>query len=188
MSGPIWNPLTFPVNFVLFGGKETPGLADVSGADSPRKWDERIAPGMGGAFLIVMGRPLIHFSVKVRLYTDQDWQDWYQFIPALRKYPKRQGAALPGTPPPAAHAIDVWHPWLSDAGIASCVIADILQPVENTPGEWMHEIKCIEFRQPKPVIAPVKAAKTSPEILDPVDQEILTKRKRLESLNQELAR
>lgn len=156
-----WNPLKEPVDYAIIAGKRTPGICDIVGASSPRKWDERDGYGLSGATLWFKGVGLAHFSIKLRLYTDQDWEDWYAFKPLverppLGKWPKSK---------------DIHHPLLVDLGIKSIVIEDLLQ-AERTDdsGEWTQEIKAIEFRTPKFTLAKPDGSAATPA--DPVEQEI----------------
>lgn len=156
-----WNPLDEPIDWIVLGGVRSPGLADVVGANSPRKWDERGGYGLSGAIVWFHGLGLSHFSVRFRLYTDQDWEEWREFFlplvakPPLGKRPK---------------ALDIWHPLLQDLGIRAVVVEDVLQPEQTNDGEWTAEIKFIEFRRPKFGMGKPDAAEATPA--DPVEQEI----------------
>lgn len=154
----IWNPIDEPQDWVDFAGKRTPGIAEVVGASSPRSWDERDSYAVSGAFLVYHGKRLSHFSVKVRLYTVEDWNDWAAFEPVIRRLPRR------GRP---AQAIDISHPLLAAIPIRAVVVEDILQPEQTGDGEWTIEIKLIEFRAP--VIAQAKAEGAVATPADPED-------------------
>lgn len=157
----LWNPLDEPQDWVDFAGQQTPGLADVVGAGTPRSWDERDSYAVAGAFLVYHGKKLSHFSVRVRLYTTQDWDDWWAFLPFINKLPRR------GRP---AQAIDITHPLLAALNIRAVVVEDILQPEQTADGEWTIEIKLIEFRAPVISVAKADAAKATPA--DPEDAEV----------------
>lgn len=156
-----WNPIAEPQDYVDFAGIASPGIADVIGSSSPRSWDERDSYAVAGAFLVYHGKKLSHFSVKLRLYTVDDWNGWWALEPVLSKLPRRGVAAK---------AIDVTHPLLAANKIRAAVVEDIMQPEQTNDGEWTIEIKMIEFRAP--VIAAVKAdgAKATPA--DPEDAQL----------------
>lgn len=154
----LWNPIDEPQDWVDFAGRRTPGIAEVVGAGSPRNWDERDSYAVAGAFLVYHGKKLSHFSVRVRLYTQQDWADWWAFVPTISALPRR------GRP---AQAIDITHPILAAIPIRAVVVEDILQPEQTNDGEWTIEIKLIEFRPPIYSQAKAEGAVATPA--DPED-------------------
>jgi len=167
-----WNPLQHGTNYAIIQGVKTPGVLDVVGADAPRKWDERPGYGLSGAWLIYCGDGLSHFSLKFRLYSVQDWLDWWAFHPIVAKRPKPvvRGDQFYA----AVDAISIWHPYLDALGIHSIVVENELEPVltEDT-GEHTIEVKVAQFRAPKgPAAAKPVAAKPTPAP-DPVEQKII---------------
>jgi hypothetical protein len=83
-----FDPLSSPVNYALLAGVRTPGICEVVGADSPRKIDVRRSYAMGGATAVYRGIDLSRPTLMLRLYTEQDWQDWAAFAPlVLRELP-----------------------------------------------------------------------------------------------------
>lgn len=171
-----WNPITEPWDFVDFAGQSTPGIAEVRGAGTPRRWDEAESVGFSGAFLTYHGQKLSHFSVLIRLTTTQDWLDWHGFYPLVKKVPlgKRQ------------RPIDVMHPFLTELGIHSAVVEDVLQPeLIDDSGVWQIEIQMIEYRSPRIALAAAEGAKADPA--DPEDAEIEENRQQMDALAKELA-
>jgi hypothetical protein len=159
------NPYDQPIDLVLVNRKASPGRAVVEGASDPRKWDERTGFALGGSTLFYTGFQQAHFSVKVYLYTPAQWAEWYEWVKPLQKKPKR--VLTPDGVAPVARgdfgAFDIWHPFLEKLGIKSAVVEEIMQPVlTDESGEWMHEIKMISFRNPKPAIAKPKAPDAPP--------------------------
>lgn len=155
-----WDPLIEPADKIWLAQRWSPGLCDISGANSPREWEERKGYGYSGALIIFRGVGLAHFSVKFRLYTSQDWIDWALFKPLVDK-------------PPYGHrprAIDIWHPLLVDQGIYAVGVEDLGQPEQTQDGEWTIEIKFVEYRQPKYSQATPDGAKATPA--DPFEQRI----------------
>ncbi len=155
-----WNPLDEPADKVWLAQRWSPGLVDIDGADSPRNWEEMPGYGWSGALLRFKGIGLAHFSIKLRLYTAQDWIDWAVFKPLVDRPPL-------GRRP---RALDVWHPLLVDQGIYSLVVENLGQPMQTDSGEWTIEIKCIEYRMPKYSLATPSGAAATP--VDPYEQEI----------------
>lgn len=153
-----WNPITQWQDDCNLGGHTVPGICEVVGAGSPRQWDEQKGPGMSGAFVVFHGKKLAHFSIKTRLYSVEDWNEWDAFKPFIEAIPlgRLQGA------------FDITHPITAAVNIRSVVIEEILAPIQTGDGEWTIEIKLIEFRKPKLSIAKpdgAQAEKKDPEEL-----------------------
>jgi hypothetical protein len=158
-----WDPITQPVDYILLANKRSPGFADVSGATSPRKYDELKGHGQSGATLVFLGIAPAKFTVKLRLYTVQDWADWDAWRPLVDK--------APGGKKPTA--LDIWHPHLVPLGIKSVVVESISQPEQTGEGEWTIEIVFLPYIEPTPARAKPKGSKASAAApVDPVDQEI----------------
>jgi hypothetical protein len=156
-----WNPLDQPVDFIKLAGDRSPGIADVAGAGSPRKWDEAQGYGLSGSTLRFTGLGLAKFDVKLRLYTRAHWAAWHAWKRHVQKPPL-------GKRP---RALDIWHPCLEDLEIKSVVVEDVLQPeLTDDRGEWTIAIKFIQFRLPKLTLAKPEASKAQP--LDAADQTI----------------
>lgn len=168
-----WDPITQPQDYVRILGFRSPGLATVTGASSPRHWDERKGYGLSGAFVVYRGKGLSHFEVRLRLLTPQDWADWEAWKP------------LVDVPPPTrpALALSIQHPLLDQVGINECVVEDVSQPEQTDDGEWTITIKMVEFRRPKLTLAKPEGAAATPT--DPVEEEVI---KPLMDQAEELAR
>jgi hypothetical protein len=155
-----WNPLDEPVDYIVLAGKKSPGLADVVGANAPRRWDERKGYGLSGAVLIYRGLALSQFSVRIRLYTTADWDAWSTWKALVDKAPL-------GT---RAKAMDITHPFLEALGIVSVVVDDVLQPEQTGDGEWTIEIKFREYRGHTFTLSKPEGSTATPA--DPVEAEI----------------
>lgn len=169
MSGDLavtWDPITSPCDYILLAGIKSPGLADVSGASSVRRWDEREGFGISGAFSVFKGRGLAHFSVKLRLYSDTDWAAWYAWKQIVDKLPTRRGGDGKDS-----GVLDIWHPLLEGLDIKAVAAAEVMQPEQTDNGEWTIEIKFLEFRYPKIALAKPEAAAATP--VDPVEEKII---------------
>jgi hypothetical protein len=161
-----WDPIGAPCDYILLAGKRSPGLADVRGASSPRAWDEREGFGLSGAFSVFKGRRLAHFAVHLRLYTPQDWLDWYAWKPLVDKLPTRRGGGGKDS-----GAMDIWHPVLEALDIRAVAVAEVMQPEQLEAGEWAVEIKFIEFRHPKVTLATPEGSTATP--VDPIEENII---------------
>lgn len=155
-----WDPITKPVDYILLSGKRSPGLAEVTGATSPRRYDERRGYGLSGATVVFRGIGLTRFTVKLRLYTEIDWADWDAWKPLIDRPPV-------GTRP---RSLDIWHPHLEALEVKSCVVEDVAQPEQTADGEWTIELKFIQYRRPVLALAKPEGSKAAP--VDPVDQRI----------------
>lgn len=155
-----WNPLDEPMDKIWLAQQWSPGICDISGANSPREWEERKGYGLSGAIVIFRGVGLAHFSVKLRLYTTQDWNEWAAFKPLVDRPPY-------GRRP---RALDIWHPILVDQGIYAVGIEDLGQPDQTADGEWTIEIKMVEYRFPKYALAKPEGAAATPK--DPFEEQI----------------
>lgn len=159
-----WDPLVSPCDYITLARRKSPGIAEVSGASSPRKWDEREGYGITGSLSVFKGRGLAHFSVTLKLYTVQDWIDWYAWKPIVDKLPTRRGGGGKDS-----GALDISHPLLEGLDIKAVGVAEVMQPVQTGDGEWSIEIKFIEFRHPVIALAKPEGAEATP--VDPIEEE-----------------
>jgi hypothetical protein len=170
-----WTPLHRPINYVEFAGVRTPGMAEVVGASSPRKWEKVESVGWSGAFLKYHGLELSSFSVHVRLYTRAEWLAWHRFAPLVHRVPLGR----------FQKPIDVWHPLLEMLGIHSVVVEDVTQATQNED-VWEIEIKLIEYRSPHVALAAARGSQATPD--DPIEADIEAQRKWNESIGAEIER
>jgi hypothetical protein len=166
-----FDPLTTPIDVVLLAfdppkgqqvaWQRSPGLATVTGAGSPRRWDQRQGYGLSGSFPVFFGTKLAEFDIELRLYTSDDWADWASWSTLVAKGPV-------GRRP---KALAIYHPWLADLDIGACVVTDVLQPVEIDNGGYLITIKCLQWRKPQIALSKPEAAKTNAST-DPIDAKI----------------
>lgn len=153
-----WDPITQPIDYFILTNKKSPGIGEIVGANSPRKWDEQQSFGWSGATLRFAGLGLSKFDAKVRLYTVADWAAWNDdFEPLMIK-------------PPAGRkpkALNIWHPFLVSKQIFSVVVADVIGPVQIDDGVWEHTIQFVQHRERRFQLAKPDAAKAEPK--DPID-------------------
>lgn len=164
-----WNPLDEPYNYVVVGGRRTPGIASLSGLGSPRKWDQRQGYGFSGATVVYKGTWLSPFKLSIALYSARDWEGWDSFFDAVLKKPPPVTSPT-SLYPPRPRALDVWHPLLERLDIRAAVVVNPHAPEQRQPGEWVAEIEMLEFRRPRLALSRPDGAQSRP--LDPVEQQI----------------
>lgn len=170
-----FQPLTNPIDYVLMAGRKSPGLAEVTAASAPQKWDIRKGYALAGARPVYRGRDVAKPVIKIRLLSDQDWTDWHAWKDIVSRPPDLV----------RPRAIDIWHPILEDLGIAAVVVADVSQPEQVGDGEWLITIKLIEYRRPNYALAVPDSAQARP--VDPIDAQIQLNDAVIQNLNQQLA-
>jgi hypothetical protein len=153
-------------DYFTLAGKRSPGIADVTGAASRRKWDIHAPHGHDGAASVYRGLECSKFSIKIRLYgdphkPDPDWQDWFAFEPIVMTPPSRQMPRM----------LDIWHPYLERLRIKSVGVVSVSQPEQTGDGEWTITIELVEFRQPKLALAKPASSKSEAS-QDPWDRQI----------------
>jgi hypothetical protein len=139
------DPLRNPEAYDTFklAGVQSPGLCKISGAGSPRSWDEQKGKGNEGASISFNGLGLAKFKVRVFLWTTKHFDDWINFATILKP-------PVNGQP---AKALDIEHPILAEPHlqIRSVVIEDVSQlDEEGDTGKFYYDIDCKAFRKPKP--------------------------------------
>jgi hypothetical protein len=151
----------YDVDKINVAGQLSPGACEISRGFAPNKWDERNGYGLSGSTLIFRGIGLATFTVKIRMWTDEqlaEWETWKQIIdrPVSRKYPR---------------ALKVWHPILEDMGVSAAIVEKRGQLTKKNTGDWEVEIYFKEYRKPKVALAAPDGAKDQKPI-DPYDQKI----------------
>jgi len=155
-----FQPLTEAIDYVLLAGRRSPGIAEIVDASSPRRWDERRGYALSGATLIFRGVGLARWKLVLRLYTDQDWEDWHSWRELVQRPPLGE----------RARHLEIVHPILEDLGVSACAVAELKQPTQGEAGEWIIEIAMIEYRVPTIALSEPEGAQDRPT--DPVDRTI----------------
>lgn len=166
-----WNPLDDPVDYFTLGGRRSAGIAAISGAGSPRKWEERGGYGMEGSILFYTGNGLAKPVAKLLLSSTKDWNDWHAFKEVVKRPPNNR----------YPKALDIWHPYLEDLEIKSVVVKNVSQPEPvGEEGAFIITIEFMQYRRRK--IALVKSEGSQATPTDPVDQQIDALTKQVEAL------
>jgi hypothetical protein len=128
-------------DFILLDGQKSPGRASITGAGSPRKWDEKGGFGYSGASLVYLGNGLSDFDVVIDLWEPSHWKEWTDFARLLEKVP--DGVL--------AKAHTIVHPLLNRAPlkITKVVIRDVTQFEQNDKGLWTARIPMKSFKLPQ---------------------------------------
>ena len=151
-----FNPELAPVDYILLAGELSPGIATISNANSPRRWDERRGYALSGARVVFRGIGLARPIITFRLSSFEEWNDWHIWTDAV-------GLARPPVGE-RSRAKDIWHPILEDLGIVSVVVEDVGQPNQTDHGIWDIAVKFIEFRRPVRTLETVGASEETPAL------------------------
>jgi hypothetical protein len=155
-----WNPIDDPIDYILLNDQRSPGVAMISGAGTPRKWQKQQGFGLSGAIVFFTGLDLSTFEVTLQLATVDDWNDWHDWKSLVQKPPL-------GTRP---RALTIWHPFLEDLDIKSVVVEDMMQPEVSDTMMGTIKIKFLQYRRPRPSFAKPDGAGN--KTLTPTEAEI----------------
>lgn len=161
-------------DYVIFpGGLKTPGVAEIVGLSSPRKWNIQQGYGLSGATTVYAGTDPVKFKILVKMWRPLDFVQWEALARLHLAKP------LPGVRPPA---LGVSHPLLNlpPHSISSIVVEDVTGPEQDEQGTWVATIHCLEWKKPlpalgKPLGAIPAASKAAPTAADLADREIQAK-------------
>lgn len=124
---------------VVLGGVEIPGLASVEDVKVSGRWDIKEAPGTDGAIETYKGYTPASWRIRVRLWTEEQWDLWQA---ALLKFRPRPGKATPG-------AFDIIHPATAAWGISSAIVTEVTGPSPGDPdGVLEFILECREYFAP----------------------------------------
>ena len=181
-------------DYVLIGGKRTPGGCSIVKAGTPRTWQIATGYGLSGATLRYTGAGLSKFDVIVTLWEDDHWADWADFATVLKRPPSSVlaalsksiftdaflGVALQNATP---SALAIKHPILTTPplSITAVVIEDVSQPTPSEWGDWDIVISCIEWR------APMASLGTVDGTIPKVEKKVLPARDQAEVVIDQLA-
>lgn len=136
------NPLRLPRqwDFVFVGGVPSPGLAKVSKAGQPWKWDEKDGPGTQGATQTYRGSRLSHFTITLTFWLEEHFDEWDRWQTLLAYDSTKKNVT----------AVDVYHPALADRGIKSIIIENIGQVEDGPkPQTWVVQIDVSQYGPPR---------------------------------------
>lgn len=171
-----WNPISEPQDFVLLAGQRTPGLAELTGFDSSRRWHVRKGYGLSGATVVFRGIDLAEKGkLLIRLTTEEDWADWEAFAPLVQRPPIGE----------RARALDISHPITDGLGIRSVVVKNVHQPTQTGDGEWTITIELIEYRRPEYALARPEGSEA--QELDAAERQMAVNSTTIMALSHELA-
>lgn len=138
-----FNPIDSPQDFVILAGQRSPGIAELQGWTSPRRWDERRGYALSGATLVYRGNALAAGKLILRLYTVEHFTGWESFREIVQRAPSGE----------RPRSMEISHPILEDLGVRSVVVEDVKQPEKGRAGEWIVEISLKEWRRTEVALA-----------------------------------
>lgn len=144
-----WSPLETPIDYAVLGGQQTPGLCDVQGLALQYRIDKQQGFATTGSYPRWLGRDLAEFKLVIRLYTQQDWDDWETFKPLVLR-------------PPKDRWLTIQHPFTSALGIVGVMVKSVSQPEEIDGGAHAITVELIEFRRPRQTYSKPDAADDKP--------------------------
>lgn len=157
-----FDPMRQPDDEIFISDRLVPGITVFKGISAPRDWEERKGFGMIGARLRYKGNKLTHFSIIVSLYTQDDWDEWNEFFPIIKRAPHPDASQMAAiTSIPSLHRamremappLSIRHPLLDEYEINQVVVEDVTAMTEDDKGVWTSEIKLIEYREPQRVLS-----------------------------------
>ena len=160
----VWTPERNPYDVVLLENVPSPGLAEIVGLSSPRKLMVQTGMGWNDAIIRFAGFKEQKFTVKLHLYTEQDWADWHAWKGLVSK---RLDSADSSISRRVASAMSIYHPFLADPtiGVKAVIVEDVSAPVRgDDTGEWVISIDFVSFRRPKMQFATYDKTKDSAEL------------------------
>jgi hypothetical protein len=141
----------FPdADYIVLGGKVSPGRATIDGAARVRTYDIQKGYGTTGAFVRYTGDGLAKFRVRIDLWTKDDFAEWNSFAKAVLTKPPSQ--LRPS-------ALKIKHPLLNlpPLEIDTVVVADVSQFRPDEHGLYSCTIDLIQYREVKIARATAKA-------------------------------
>lgn len=152
----IFNPLDPDLDELMdtisVAGRKSPGLCNVNGGSSPRKWDERNGYGLSGATIVFTGLGVAEFVTKLWFWLDEHFEQWDSWKALVAPPPQGQRPKI----------LDVYHPLLAEVGILGAGVTDRTQltPGDET-GLWFVDIKWKTYRKPLPQIGAAQGSKAT---------------------------
>jgi hypothetical protein len=143
----------------------SPGLLELGEVKQVRVWQKYPAYGVTGEVAIFLRVLLAEFTVKFKLYEEQDLKQWEAFKPLLLQIPARDAN---GKEP---KYLEIYHPFLKELGIVAVGVAEISTPVPIDNGGWMRAVKFLEYKGlPKNTLSKPEATVVGPP--DPDQQQL----------------
>lgn len=128
-------------------GIAAPGIATVTGAERPYKWDVKDAKGNSGATTTYQGEGVVKCKVELHLWKDgtdptdptDHFAEWDSFRELLQSGMKEK----------KLRALDVLHPALVDVDVYAAGVERIGQLVPKGGGLWSVTFDLVEYKPPK---------------------------------------
>lgn len=140
MADPIIDLDIDPIDYVLLGSAQSPGVVTLSGHDRVKDWDIKAAKGQTGASTALNGDPIGKFQAEFYLADEDDfaaWEDFQRLIESTTNGPKP--VALP-----------IYHPDLARNKFTEVVNGGIGGMLHDGRGGRIVQVTFIEYKPPKP--------------------------------------
>jgi hypothetical protein len=123
---------------VTIAGRDTPGVATVTGLDRERKWDHKEGPGASGETSTFRGKRNVEPVVKIKLFETEAYDEYLSLMDYLETFAD------------SGKAVDFWHPSAEAAKCRSVTITSLGPPVAIKEGDALFEatIKLREYSPP----------------------------------------
>ncbi len=143
------NPFDDPAEFdiIEINGQVCPGICELSGWKRPTEWDVKKGKGTKGGTATLSQLPPAKGSVKFKLWTPQQFEDWADFRKNFKYDPTKK----------TINAVDVFHPSLAEIDIVSVVTESIGAVEPEGKGLFSITVELLEYLPP-----PKKTASGTP--------------------------
>lgn len=136
------------LNYVVVNGVQSPGKAEITGADVQYVWDVKQAYGMTGAYTVYRGRAPVEFTLTITLWKPEHFLAWPLFAKLLE--PPKPGIKL---------VVGMAHPILSAADVKAVAIKKLGQLTRDmSSGLWRSVTQCLEYRPLVPALVKPRGA------------------------------
>ncbi len=138
-----------PLDYILLGTTQSPGVVVLSGHDRKKDWDVQGAKGQTGATTNLNGDPIGQFQAEFYLADDEDFAAWESF--------QRLIESTTNGPKPVA--LPIYHPDLARNRFTEVVSGGVSGVLHDGRGGRIVQVTFLEYRPPKPKPAAKAAAK-----------------------------
>lgn len=152
-------------DFIVLGGKKSPGKATITSGAFERKYDVREPYGAIGGSTVYHGEKIKGADVLFELWTKDQFAEWNAFSKDVL-FKK-----------PGLTAMSVDHPVLKLIQLTEVQVESVSAFEQDDFGLWSCTVRLLEFKRPqqalaKPLAAIPNAPKITPTATDAADLEI----------------
>lgn len=129
-----------PLDYILLGTTQSPGVVFLSGHDRVKDWDIQPAKGQTGASSNLNGDPIGKFQAEFYLADEEDFAAWESF--------QRLIESTTNGPKPVA--LPIYHPDLARNRFTEVTNGGISGAIHDGRGGKSFQVTFVEYRPPKP--------------------------------------